>query len=77
MRETILAIIKQNSNYPALGDFVVKESEIMYTYGSDDEIGRMIEEIEQEFDVVLTISKDIGEMTVSEFINEVQQVVTS
>jgi RNase P protein component len=49
----------------------------MYTYGRDDEIVRMIEEIEQEFDVVLTISKDIGEMTVSEFINEVQQVVTS
>ncbi|SFJ64481.1 hypothetical protein SAMN02799624_05344 [Paenibacillus sp. UNC496MF] len=70
-RIKILNIISRNSNYPGLGASSVKESEIMYCYGSQDEFDQMIGKIEQEFDVILTLQqgKDIGEMHVKEFVD--------
>ena len=72
----ILTIIAKHNNYdPMLPGYKVAMSNLMFTYGADDEFRAMIDEIEDTFGVLLDEKlpdyAGLGEMSVQAFINEV------
>jgi len=71
---TILTIIAKHNNYdPMLPGYKVAMSNIMFTYGSDDEFDAMIDEIEDTFGIVLDLPEHalLGEMKVQDFVNTI------
>ncbi|BFH18267.1 hypothetical protein J6TS7_53410 [Paenibacillus dendritiformis] len=66
----VLSIIAKNSNLGAKVEDV-KWDELMFTYGSTDELKQMLLDIESEFGFILpnwNLVDDIGEKTVGDFI---------
>lgn len=51
----------------------VKMNQILYAYGSNDEIKQMIQDLEHEYDIDL-YNADAGEMTIREFISLVTRL---
>jgi dUTP pyrophosphatase len=77
-KNVILTIIAKHNNLdPSLSGKDIELGDMMYAYGSTDEFEAMLDEIEETFGVILTSpsKRDIGPMTVQEFINSIMKTI--